>query len=164
MFTRATLRAFLSKELMRNSIPQSNQPSLQGTWLSAFTAAINLPRVTIPADFTERFAETAQGRRIYVENLRSALNVRTQVARALLGVASGRGLLTHKVQLLCPNSECGRALCDLPFADVIFSKFPESVRCDICESMERDVFEFPGQDCPRLDMYEVRDLTTSSSQ
>lgn len=142
---------------MTESIPQSNQLPLPGSWLAAFTAAINLPRVTIPADFTERFAGMIQGRRIYVENLRSSLDVSTPVARALLGAASGRGLLIHKVQLLCPNSVCRRALCDLLFADVIFDKFPKSVRCDVCEALECEAFEFPGAECPRLDVYEVHE-------
>lgn len=149
---------------MPNSNPQSDPLPLPGSWLAAFTDAINLPRVTIPADFIQRFTGTAQGRRIYVENLRSALNVSAPVARALLGVASGRGLLTHKIQLLCANSDCGRALCELPFTDVILGKFPPPVCCDVCQAMERDVFEFPSADCPRMDVYEVRHLTTSSSQ
>lgn len=143
--------------------PSLNSTAPSRAWLQAFVAAISLPRVRVPDDFLSRAAGLFTEPRIYVENLRSLLDVSTPIAKALLGAASGRGLLKHKVLLLCPNPDCGRSLVELSFQDVVLSQnLPASLSCEICEQLERDRWEFDRAECLQLDVYEVIEAEASA--
>lgn len=76
--------------------------------------------------------------RIYVENIRSFYNISFSAARFFCEMAVRENIFIKKIALTCPNSECGRIIISIDKK----SDIPKEIRCEQCEMLERDEFEF----------------------
>jgi hypothetical protein len=67
--------------------------------------------------------------RIYVENIRSILNVNSKIAKIVCELAVRKGFFTKHISVECKNDSCGRVILSLNNEKEI----PEELVCYICK-------------------------------
>lgn len=86
---------------------------------------------------------------IYVENMRSMMNVSTTVAKAKCEQAVESGLFIQMIGLLCPNDDRMMA----SFGSRL--SIPATIKCNICENDEADKFEFDTEYIRQIIYYKI---------
>lgn len=83
---------------------------------------------------------------IYVENIRSRMDVPYRIAKEKCDEAVTKGILMHKIGLICPNDNRILASYDNP------QQIPATLTCDICEAEEK-THEFDTEYLKRINFY-----------
>lgn len=87
--------------------------------------------------------------KIYVENVRSILNVSTSAARTICEMAVRDNVFTKKIGVVCPNDN--RIIAQYNS----LSEIPEFTTCEICESEDRDQFTFQTNQLEKIEFYKL---------
>lgn len=90
--------------------------------------------------------------RIFVENIRSFFGISTRLATILCELAVRDGILTKKIGVECPNSDCGRLI--LSVDDL--KQIPETIVCQTCELRENHDYEFHVKSVRTTTFYQLR--------
>ncbi len=88
---------------------------------------------------------------IYIENVRSLLNITTPEARAICEDGVKRGILIKQIALLCPSQSCSRVLARIPMSDPL----PTLIECELCEHDGEELYGFAGAELPSMDVYQM---------
>lgn len=86
---------------------------------------------------------------IYIENVRSILNVSNRFAKFICETAVRLNYLERKINICCPNHNCGRILASYKNINSIEDEF----NCFNCEILETDQFNFKIKDCQQITTY-----------
>lgn len=89
--------------------------------------------------------------RIYVENVRSFLNLPTRVAKLLCEMAVRERLFKRKYGIYCPS--CDRLLKSYNYIDEIGELF----ECDVCRELEEPQHQFKKRDIKIITFYKLLD-------
>lgn len=103
----------------------------------------------------QKYLQTIKGidpGKIYVENIRSLYNTSRYNARLILEMAVQEGILERKIGIICKNSDCQRVIASYNSLDEI----PETITCSICESEEKDEYEFLTRDLEKVEFYKMK--------
>ena len=76
--------------------------------------------------------------RIYVENVRSFFNLNYRVAKFFCEMAVKQRYLRKRYGVICPNEDCHRLITSYSSK----AEIPKMIKCEVCEQLERDRFEF----------------------
>lgn len=87
--------------------------------------------------------------KIYVENIRSFMNVSSHKARTLCEMAVRENLFSRKIGLVCPND--GRILAEYDNDN----KLPDQISCHICEVEGRDPSVFKTSQLQKVIFYKL---------
>lgn len=89
--------------------------------------------------------------RIYVENIRSFFNISTKLAKYFCEVAVRQNLFKKKYGVICKNSDCNRIL--FVYDDI--KSIPDELECFICESEEKEIYQFKKDDLKIVEFYQL---------
>jgi len=89
--------------------------------------------------------------RIYVENIRSFFNLPSPLARFYCEMAVKQKIFRKKYGILCQNDDCRRLIKSVNNP----SEIPATIKCDHCELLERDNFEFQVQKKDIIEFYQL---------
>lgn len=87
--------------------------------------------------------------KIYIENVRSILNVSKSSAKVICEMAVKENLFIKQVGLICPYDQ--RIISHYNSVDEI----PDEVTCHICESEEREKFTFKTSELQKIVFYQL---------
>jgi hypothetical protein len=86
---------------------------------------------------------------IYVENVRSVLNISGSSAKLICEMAVQEKLFVKQIGLVCPNED--RIIKQYNSYDEI----PEEITCQNCEAMEEDTFVFATSQLRKVEFYQL---------
>lgn len=87
---------------------------------------------------------------IYIENVRSVLNVSRFRAILLCEMAVSYGTFEKKVGVFCPNED---RIIESYSAE---SEIPEEIKCFICEALDENDFVFKTNRLRKITFYQLR--------
>jgi hypothetical protein len=91
--------------------------------------------------------------KIFVENVRSLLNISRLEARTLCEMAVSDQLFEKRVGLVCPDDNCnGRILADFKWGE----QMPESISCKICQVEDREQSTYRTSDLKKVEFYKLK--------
>lgn len=86
---------------------------------------------------------------IYIENVRSILNVSKSSAKQICEIAVSENLFIKKIGIVCPNED--RIIDEFDSIDEI----PEEISCRNCEASEEDNFLFKTAQLKKIEFYKL---------
>ena|ERR1035437_9190534 len=89
---------------------------------------------------------------IYVENVRSILNVDKLSATLICEMGVQEKVFIKKIGLVCSND--GRIIQQFDSLNEI----PDEITCDICEMGEEDVYTFKTSELEKIEFYQLNKL------
>ncbi len=89
--------------------------------------------------------------RIYIENIRSFYNIPFSFAKFFCELAVRENVFKRRIAVNCP--ECGRVIMHVSTKVEI----PDTVKCDTCELLEKNKFEFHTTDKDWTLFYQLND-------
>ena len=96
-------------------------------------------------------------RNIYIENIRSFFGIPFSVAKFFCDVAVREGVFSKRIGYLCPQDK-NVIISAPPGVDL-----PEQVVCWVCQSEDRDEFEFSTGSLETIEIYSVANLPNAES-
>ncbi len=93
--------------------------------------------------------EHTDPQRIYVENVRAFYNLPTFAAKFICEVAVREDVFIKKIAINCPD--CGRVIMSVSRKKDI----PDTIKCEHCELLEKDKFEFTLTDRDTMEFYQL---------
>lgn len=93
--------------------------------------------------------EHTDTQRIYVENVRAFYNLPTFAAKFFCELAVREDVFVKKIAISCPD--CGRVIMSVSNKKDI----PASIKCEHCELLEKDKFEFSLTDRDVMEFYQL---------
>jgi hypothetical protein len=97
--------------------------------------------------------EYPAAKRFYVENVRSLTGTTTELARGMCKAGVQKGIFEEWRGFLCPNDECQRMLISQP--GNYAWQADKRIRCDLCETNERDEYEWAWEDLRDVVFYKL---------
>jgi len=92
--------------------------------------------------------------RIYLENVRTLLNVSPQTARRICETAVRQGLFTRKIGVLCPDKNIGATA-------QTEDQLPATVHCTIEREGQFEEEDIPTEQLDKITFYQLNDDTAS---
>jgi hypothetical protein len=89
--------------------------------------------------------------RIYVENIRSFFNIPFPLAKYYCNMAVKQNFFAKKFGIVCPNDDCRRIVLTVNR----LSDIPKRVKCEHCELLERDNYEFSPHEKDIITFYQL---------
>jgi len=100
----------------------------------------------------QKFLQTISGidpGKIYVENVRSILDVSTEHARRICEMAVIDKIFERKIGLVCPNEN--RVIREFSSLNEI----PETITCSLCEANDEEESTFNTSDLKKIVYYKI---------
>jgi hypothetical protein len=101
----------------------------------------------------QKFLQTISGidpGKIYVENVRSIMNVSTEHARRICEMAVIDNIFERRIGLVCPNDN--RILRE--FSNLV--EIPEIITCSLCEANEEEESTFETSKLKKIVYYKMK--------
>lgn len=119
--------------------------------LKKFFRAIDNSFIGRVVDSKLNIIEHTDTQRIYVENVRAFYNLPTFAAKFFCELAVKENVFVKKIAISCPD--CGRVI--LSVSDK--KDIPKFIKCDQCELLEKDDFEFELTDRDVMEFYQLNE-------
>lgn len=95
------------------------------------------------------------GKNIYVENVRSILNISISTAREVCKELVDCGLFETVYGLVCPNKCCGRIVIEF---NNIQALLPKEITCEQCELGGEDKFIFKTDEMYIIEYFKLKSI------